>query len=355
VHFAWQGGEPTLLGVDFFRQVVSIQQQSAAGKQVENSLQTNGILLDDRWGEFLAANQFLVGLSIDGPQELHDYYRVDKRGAPTFDRVLRGLGILKKHAVAFNTLTCVQRHNSRHPLEVYRFLKQIGSQFMQFIPVVERAARKAGPDGLILVPPAFEDQAGVSEWSVGPLQYGRFLSAIFDEWVRHDVGTYFVQIFDVALEAWAGMEPSLCVFQRECGQAMALEHNGDLYSCDHYVYRENRLGNILRQTITELATSPQQLKFGADKLNALPQYCLSCDVRFVCNGDCPKHRFTKSPDGEPGLNYLCAGLKHFFHHIDPGMKYMAQQLRLEQAPANVMEWVRERDMGIHNAPPKSSS
>jgi uncharacterized protein len=343
VHFAWQGGEPTLLGIEFFRKVTALQSQYAGGKEIANSMQTNGVLLDDPWGEFLAENRFLVGLSIDGPREMHDYYRVDKGGAPTFERVMRGLSVLQKHRVEFNTLTCVQRHNSRYPLEVYRFLKQIGSRFMQFIPVVERISRRAGPDGLTLISPGNPAEATLTEWSVGPLQYGRFLSVIFDEWVRGDVGRYFVQLFDVALEAWAGLEPSLCVFRERCGEAMALEHNGDLYSCDHYVYPENRLGNILSQPMTKLARSAQQRKFGDDKLEALPAHCRECDVRFVCHGECPKHRFARTPDGEPGLNHLCPGYKHFFRHIDPYMKFMAEQLSKEQAPARVMEWVRQRD------------
>jgi uncharacterized protein len=343
VTFAWQGGEPTILGVDFFRRVVELQTRYAGGKQIENTLQTNGVLLDDAWCEFLAANAFLVGLSIDGPSELHDKYRVDKAGHATFDRVMRGLDCLKKHGVEFNTLTVVQRDNSNHPLDVYRFLKSIGSRFLQFIPIVERAAARPTPEGLVLVAPGSEPAAQVTDWSVEPRQFGKFLCTIFDEWVRHDVGQYFVQIFDVALEAWYGMQPSLCIFRETCGSAMAIEHNGDLYSCDHYVYPENRLGNIMEQPLLAMVSSDQQRGFGKDKLDSLPRFCRECDVRFACNGECPKHRFIQTPDGEEGLNYLCAGYKLFFHHIDPYMKFMADELRHERPPANVMDWIRARD------------
>ncbi len=340
VSFAWQGGEPTLLGVDFFRRVVALQKTWADGRQIENALQTNGIILDDSWCSFLAENHFLVGLSVDGPREIHDRYRVDKGGRPSFDRVIQGLQTMKKHGVEFNTLTCVQRDNSRHPLEVYRFLKEIGSRFLQFIPVVERAASVPGPDGLILLSPASVTPAQVSEWSVRPAPFGDFLCSIFDEWVRQDVGRIFVQLFDVSLESWVGLPPSLCVFGETCGAAMALEHNGDLFSCDHYVYQENHLGNIMDRPLAEMAKSEQQLRFGNDKLVALPRLCRECDVRFACNGECPKHRFSRTPDGEAGLNYLCAGYKRFFRYIDPYMRFMAEELRQQRAPANVMEWIR---------------
>jgi uncharacterized protein len=344
INFAWQGGEPTLLGVDYFRRAVELQQKYAGGKQIENGFQTNGLLLDDEWCEFLAHQRFLVGISIDGPEKLHDRYRVDKGGAPSFKKTLRGLELLKSHGVEFNTLTVIQRHNSYHPLEVYRFLKEVGSGFMQFIPIVERIAANQGRDGLALIAPDSDLPASVSEWSVEPLQFGKFLCDIFDDWVRRDVGRYYVQLFDVALEAWVGMEPSLCVFRRQCGQAMALEHNGDLYSCDHYVYPENRLGNITESPLISLVQSAQQQKFGRDKELELPRYCRECDVRFACNGECPKHRFLKTPDGESGLNYLCAGYKHFFRHIDPCMKFMAGELRQERPPANVMAWMNKHDL-----------
>lgn len=344
VSFAWQGGEPTLLGVNFFRKVVELQKRHAAGKQIENTFQTNGVLLDDEWCGFLAANKFLIGLSIDGPRELHDCYRVDKGGQPTFDRVLRGLGYLKKHGVEFNTLTVVHRKNSHFPHEVYRFLKEVGSGFMQFIPIVERVAPVPDARGLVLIGQNCTEKAEVSQWSVEALQYGKFLSAIFDEWVRQDVGRYFVQTFDVALESWLGLDQSLCIFRKTCGAALAIEHNGDLYSCDHYVYPENKLGNIMQESLESMVHSPQQLEFGLAKQESLPRYCRECTVRFACNGECPKHRFIRTPDGEDGLNYLCAGYKVFFQAIDPYMRFMAGELRRGRPPANVMGWARLQDM-----------
>ena len=336
VHFAWQGGEPTLLGVDFFRTVWDLQRKHANGKVIHNALQTNATLLDDEWGEFLARHEFLVGVSIDGPRELHDHYRVDKGNTPTFDRVMRGLSILKKHKVDFNTLTVVHRENSQHPLEVYRFLKDIGSDFMQFIPVVERTARDPDPDGLVLIQPSFEKAAQVTDWSVEPRAFGNFLARIFDEWVKQDVGQYFVQIFDVALESWLGLDASLCIFRKRCGSALAMEHTGDLYSCDHFVYPEHKLGNITQTSLDQLVHSDRQKAFGNNKHDLLPRMCRECEVRFACNGECPKHRFLSTPDGEPGLNYLCAGYKYFFNHIDPHMRFMAAELRAGRPPANIM-------------------
>lgn len=348
VNFAWQGGEPTLLGVEYFERVVGLQKKYADGKRIENAFQTNGVLLDDSWGEFFSKNNFLIGLSIDGPREFHDKYRVTKGEKPTFDQVINGLDILKKHNVEFNTLTVVQDHNSQHPLEIYRFLKEIGSGFMQFIPIVERSSNNQNVYGLSLVSPDYKEQAEVTEWSVKPEAYGNFLIKIFDEWVRNDVGKYFVQMFDVTLEAWFGREPSLCVFRKTCGDAMAIEHNGDLFSCDHYVYPENKLGNILEENLEKLISSSQQIKFGNDKEDTLPNYCLQCEVRFACNGECPKHRFINTPDGEKGLNYLCAGYRKFFNHIDPYMKFMANELKNKSAPANVMLWANEKDNGFNN-------
>ncbi len=349
VNFAWQGGEPTILGLEYFRKIVKLQERYADGKQITNALQTNGTLLDDEWGQFLKENAFLVGLSIDGPRELHDRYRVDRGGRPTFDRVLRGLELLKKHGVEFNTLTCVQRHNARKPLEVYRFLKEVGSGYMQFIPIVERATATPGSDGLTLVAPDSTVGATVTDWSVEPLQYGRFLTAIFDEWVRHDVGRYYVQLFDVALGAWLGMDPGLCVFSESCGTGLVLEHNGDVYSCDHYVYPENRLGNLAEEPLGDLVRGERQRAFGAAKRDRLPKQCLACEVRFACNGECPKHRFVKTADGEAGLNYLCAGYKHFFTSAGPYLQFMADQLRNERAPANIMALLRAQELGEKGA------
>jgi uncharacterized protein len=355
INFAWQGGEPTLPGVDFFRKVVALQKKFAGGKTIFNAIQTNGTLLDDEWCDFLAANKFLVGLSLDGPATLHDTFRVDKRRQPTFDKVMRGLNLLKKHRVDFNTLTVVNRANSQQPLEVYRFLKSVGSQFLQFIPLVERAAppemKTAGYDfAAPPLPGETQNASTVTPWSVEAEQYGNFLCAIFDEWVRRDVGITFVQLFDVALGNWMGLGSSLCVFAEKCGVALALEHNGDLYSCDHYVYPRHKLGNLMNENLGAMVNSPRQIKFGNDKLDSLPKFCRECDVRFACNGECPKHRFLQAPDGERGLNYLCAAYKKFFHHIDPYMKTMARLLQNDEAPARIMDLLRNPAMP-RSAPP----
>jgi uncharacterized protein len=344
VSFAWQGGEPTLRGVAFFERVIALQRRFANGRTIENALQTNGVLLDDRWGRFLKANAFLVGVSIDGPADLHDRFRRDRGGGPTFGAVMRGIEVLKSHGVEFNTLTVVHRESARRPLEVYRFLKEVGSGFVQFIPVVERVADAPTEDGLTLIAPEAKARARVSEWSVTAEDYGAFLCAIFDEWVRRDVGRVYVQQFDVALESWCGMEASLCVFRETCGTALALEHNGDVYSCDHFVYPEHRLGNLRVIPLAELAASPRQAAFGEAKRDRLPAECRRCDVRFACHGECPKHRFALSHDGSRDLNYLCAAYKRFFHHIDPWMRYMANELAQGRPPANVMAWTRQHDM-----------
>jgi uncharacterized protein len=350
ISFAWQGGEPTLLGVRFFQRVVELQRKYAGGKRTLNALQTNGTLLDDEWGVFLAENNFLVGLSVDGPRDLHDTYRVDKQGRPTFDAVVRGLETLKKHYVEFNTLTVVNRRNSQEPERLYRFLKEIGSGFLQFIPLVERDAPGplATPNGLIqidLAPPPREGsaRASVTDWSVRPEDWGAFLTTIFDLWVRRDVGQVFVQQFDVALGIWSGAGASLCVFSETCGKALAIEHNGDIYSCDHYVYPEYRLGNIRETSLTDAVHSPEQMKFGSDKRDTLPRYCRQCDVRFACNGECPKHRFLRTPDGEFGLNYLCAGYKRFFRHIGPHMRTMTALLNSRRAPAEIMDLLARKE------------
>jgi uncharacterized protein len=342
VSFAWQGGEPTLMGVNFFRKVVDLQKKHAGGRVVTNALQTNGTLLDDEWGEFLAANGFLVGLSIDGPAKLHDSYRVTKKGDGSYQKVLGGLRILKKHGVEFNTLTVVNRVNSQKPLEVYRFLREIGSGFIQFIPLVERLAdSEARALGLNLAVPPRVDQEGqtrlpVTDWSVAPRQYGTFLCEIFDEWLKRDVGRTFVQIFDVTLGNWVGSGGGLCVFSETCGTAMAMEHNGDVYSCDHYVYPHYKLGNILNKGLGDMVGSEFQKQFGQYKKSTLPRYCLACDVRHLCHGECPKHRFLRTPDGEPGLNYFCPAYKTFFSHTRPAMQRMAALLRAGRAPAEIM-------------------
>jgi uncharacterized protein len=349
--FAWQGGEPTLLGIDFFKKVVTLQAAYANGKKVENAFQTNGILLNDEWCAFFRENNFLIGLSIDGPDDYHNRYRFNKGGRHTFAQVMKGLNCLIRNQVSFNTLTVVQRDNSYHAVEVYRFLKEIGSQFMQFIPIVERRSGGEGDKAGSLISPDRRETARLTDWSVESGQYGQFLCDIFDLWVRSDVGRIFVQIFDVALEAWLGLDPSLCVFSETCGHALAIEHNGDLYSCDHYVYPENKLGNIMESALNKLIDSEQQQKFGEDKRDRLPRYCLDCEVRFACNGECPKHRFISTPDGEEGLNYLCAGYKMFFNYIDPYMRFMAKELHAGRPAANVMPWVKEKDAGFPSLNP----
>lgn len=364
ITFAWQGGEPTLLGVEFFQHVVRLQQQFAPpGKKIVNTLQTNGVLLDEVWVEFFREHEFLIGLSIDGPAELHDRYRYDKKGRPTFEAVLRALNLLKRHQVDFNALVVVNRHNGDHGRRVYTYLRDNGVRYLQFIPIVERAgmgahaevvgnpvsrmSNDADTESVVRSTSGAEPTEGkpgfthlVSSRSVLPEQFGRFLCEVFDEWVTRDVGTVFVQIFDQALSAWLGMEPSLCVFRKTCGRALAIEHNGDLYSCDHFVEPEYRLGNIHELPIIEMAGSARQQAFGEAKQTTLPRYCRQCEVRFACNGECPKNRFIQTPDGEPGLNYLCAGYRAFFNHIDPVMQQMAAQLRAGRPAAGVMAQLR---------------
>ncbi len=345
INFTWQGGEPTLAGLNFFKKTIELQKKYSNGKKITNSFQTNGVLLNDEWCEFFANNNFLIGISIDGPKEYHDRYRVFKGGQPTFDKVINAIELLKKFKVDFNTLTCVNKFNSYHPFEIYHFLKEIDSHYIQFIPIVGRISLD-NDEKLKLIKPNYQNKSIVSSWSVESLQYGKFLSNIFDEWVRNDVGKYFVQIFDVSLESWLNLPQSLCVFRETCGNAMVIEHNGDIYSCDHFVYPDNKLGNIIEEGIASIVDKPEQDKFGLDKRDTLPNYCLNCDVRFACNGECPKHRFIKTPDGEEGLNYLCSGYKYFFHHIDVYMKFMANELLNNRAPANIMEWVKEKDKGF---------
>ncbi len=344
ITFAWQGGEPTLLGLEFFRHVVKIQQEfRPAGTRIVNTLQTNGILLDDAWCEFFAAEKFLVGLSIDGPAELHNEFRVDRKRQGPFSAVMSALKKLKQHRVEFNILTVVHRGNGDHGERVYTYLRDNGVEFLQFIPLVEKrgVGRHGEPRGVSRGDGDRQWDDRVSSRSVRPAQFGRFLTSVFDEWIKRDVGRVFVQIFDEALAAWSGLEPSLCVFRKRCGRALAMEHNGDLYSCDHFVEPAYRLGNIHELPIVQLANLPQQQDFGNAKETTLPQYCRACSVRFACNGECPKNRFIETPDGESGLNYLCAGYKLFFQHIDPVMKQMAEEVRRGRPAANVMQQLRQ--------------
>ena len=332
VTVSWQGGEPTLMGIDFYRRALDYQRRyKKPGMVFENTLQTNGTLLNDAWCEFFKEHNFLIGISIDGPRRLHDVYRRDKQGQPTFDRVMRGLRLLQKHGVEYNILVTVNRVNADHPLEVYRFLRdEAGTDWMQFIPAIERLV-----DGQVTI---FQQGNTVSERSVTPRQFGHFLITIFDEWVRHDVGKIFVQTFEAAVRNWLKLPSSgMCVFNATCGHGLALEHNGDLYACDHFVEPGYLLGNVTKNHLQELVGSEKQRRFGQNKLDTLPRTCRDCEVGFACKGECPKNRFLSTAEGEPGLNYLCAGYKAFFRHIDGPLKLMAQLMRQEQPAAQVME------------------
>jgi len=331
---AWQGGEPTLMGLDFFRRAVErVRYHAPPGTEIQHTVQTNGTLLGDAWCAFLREQGFLVGLSLDGPPDLHDTHRRDKRGRGTAERVIRAVQRLQRHGVEFNILCSVHASNVDHPLRVYRFLRdELGVRFMQFIPIVERLEPgQDAPHGWGRKVPGrtFYTQAGseVSARTVDPVRWGAFLNTIFDEWLRHDVRRVFVQSFENALEAWVGMDPSLCVFRRTCGRALALEHNGDVYSCDHYVEPGHRLGNITDTHMAELVESPRQQAFGRAKSETLPRQCRACRYRFACNGGCPRNRFVRTTDDEDGLNYLCTGYRAFFRHIDPAMRRLAHMLR----------------------------
>jgi len=343
VTFTWQGGEPTLMGLDFFRKAVELQKKYAYGKTIENSFQTNGTRLTDDWCMFLKDNNMLVGISIDGEEHNHDHYRKTNSGGPTFRRVMKGIELLHKHKVEFNTLSTVNDYSVKYASETYRFLKKIGSGFMQFLPVVERFADISEKTPLKLVAPDYRGIAPVTSWSVPSLDYGKFLITIFDEWVRKDVARYYIQIFDATLANYVGENPGLCVFAETCGDALVMEQNGDIYSCDHYVFPEYYLGNISDHPMVDLVKSQRQFDFGINKRNSLPRYCLQCDVRYACHGECPKHRIISTPDGKPGLNYLCEGYKLFFHHVEPFMEYMARELKNKRAPANVMSWIRNKE------------
>ena len=328
VTVAWQGGEPTLMGLDFFRHSLELQKSHAKpGTRIENTFQTNGILLNDAWCRFFHENGFLIGLSLDGPKELHDTYRKDKGGHGTFDRVVRAARLLQKHRVEFNVLCTVNRKNADHPLEVYRFFRdELGVDYIQFIPIVERDNESG-----------FQEGSTVTERTVRPEQWGRFLIGIFDEWVKRDVGQTFVLNFDGALAGWLGRAGTVCIFAPTCGQGMALEHNGDLYSCDHFVEPDHYLGNILETPMIELVASAKQRKFGQDKRDILPPYCRHCEFIQICNGECPKNRFAEAPGGDPGLNFLCEGYKAFFKHADHPMKIMAGLIRRGRLAEEVMQ------------------
>ncbi|MGZ4150242.1 MAG: anaerobic sulfatase maturase [Actinomycetota bacterium] len=342
---AWQGGEPTMMGLDFFRRSVELAEElKLPGQRIVYTIQTNGTLLDDDWGAFLAERGFLVGLSIDGPREIHDTFRLDKGGKGSFDRVMAGLDVLRRHQVEWNALTTIHAANEDHGRDLYRFLRDgCGARFMQFIPIVERATPEtlpianAGWGEHVHDRPLYVLEGNlVTDRSVSPLGYGRFLIDVFEEWVRRDIGEVYVQMFDVALANWYGEPPGLCVHSETCGLALALEHTGDLYSCDHFVEPAYKLGNIRESRMIDLIVLPQQRAFGQAKRDTLPSYCRECDVRFACHGGCPKDRFTTTPGGEPGLHYLCPSYKTFFGHIRPAMDAMCELLRAERAPAELV-------------------
>jgi len=343
VTFTWQGGEPSIMGLDFFRKAIEYQKKYSGGKRVDNAFQTNGTRLTDEWCKYFTDNNILVGISIDGAEHNHDHYRKTNSGGTTFKRVMKGIEMLHRNKVEFNTLSVVNDYNVHFASETYRFLKKIGSGFIQFLPVVERISGNRNEEDLKLVAPIHGNDAEVTKWSVGAKDFGKFLVTIFDEWVRTDVAKYYVQIFDTTLANYVGENPGLCVFNETCGDAMVMEHNGDLFSCDHFVYPEYLLGNITETPIIDLAKSQFQFDFGIDKRNKLPLYCLNCEVRYACHGECPKHRFILTPDGKPGLNYLCEGYKIFFKHVEPYMDFMAKELKNKRPPANVMNWIRNRE------------
>jgi uncharacterized protein len=347
VTIAWQGGEPTLMGLDFFRRANALARQYLRpGTTLEHTIQTNGTLLDDEWCEFLCENKFLVGLSVDGPEAMHDAYRVNKAGDPTFPQVMRAARLMQRHKVEFNVLCTVHDANVGQPIEVYRFFRdQLGTQYVQFIPIVERATPEtieianAGWGDHNRRRPLYTQQGNVvTARTVKPELWGAFLIAVFDEWIAHDVGSVFIQLFESALASWIGLPASLCIFGETCGNALALEHNGDVYSCDHFVEPRYRLGNIKEQHLVQLVASDQQRAFGNAKRDTLPRYCRECEVRFACHGECPRNRFLNTPDGEAGLNYLCAGYKAFFRHVDRPMRIMADLLRRGQDAAHVMQF-----------------
>ena len=348
VTFNWHGGEPLLAGLGFYRKALEYERKYAEGKVIRNTLQTNGTLIDREWARFFRENGFLVGLSLDGPADVHDKYRRDRGGFPTFDRVMKGLNLLREEGVDFNTMSTVNKAGEGRGLEIYQFLKSVGSRYMQFMPVVEhvrfpldRNGRPVRGSRPCIVDPS-EEGARIAPWSVGDLEFGTFLCDIFDFWVCNDVGRCFVNEFDAALASWCGVLPGTCVYAGTCGGNSVVEHNGDVYPCDHFVYAKYRLGNIASDDLRSLMESPAQSKFGIDKRNKLPSKCFRCPWLFACNGECPKHRFNRTEKGETGLNALCSGYTKFFSHVPPYMDYMKELLAQQQPPALVMPWARLR-------------
>ena len=338
VLFTWHGGEPLLRSIDFYRKALSLQQKYAGGRCIDNVIQTNGTLLTDEWCEFFAQNHWLVGISIDGPQPDHDHYRLTAAGKPSWKKVMQGIKLLKKHGVEWNAMAVVNAYNANHPLEFYRFFKENGCQFLQFTPIVERLTRHE--DGRTLASLADKNEIPLSEASVTPEQWGYFLSAIFDEWVRKDVGKIFVEIFDCTLANWMGISPGICAYSKECGHAGVMEHNGDVYSCDHFVFPEYKLGNIRDHSLIDMLYGEQQQEFSRLKHSSLPRQCKECDMEFACHGECPKNRFMKDKYGDSGLNYLCPGYYHYYQHVAPYMDYMKQELMSLRPPSNIMKVVQ---------------
>ena len=339
VLFTWHGGEPLLRSIDFYRKALSLQQKYAGGRRIDNVIQTNGTLLTDEWCEFFAQNHWLVGISIDGPQPDHDHYRLTAAGKPSWKKVMQGIKLLKKHGVEWNAMAVVNAYNVNHPLEFYRFFKENGCQFLQFTPIVERLTRHE--DGRTLASLADKDEISLSEASVAPEQWGYFLCAIFDEWVRKDVGKIFVEIFDCTLANWMGISPGICAYSKECGHAGVMEHNGDVYSCDHFVFPEYKLGNIRDHSLIDMLYGEQQQEFSRLKHSSLPRQCKECDMEFACHGECPKNRFMKDKYGDSGLNYLCLGYYHYYQHVAPYMDYMKQELMAQRPPSNIMKVIQQ--------------
>ena len=334
VLFTWHGGEPLMRSIDFYKKALALQKKYAHGKQIDNVIQTNGTLLTDEWCEFFAQNHWLVGISIDGPQEYHDHYRVTPAGKPSWEKVMQGISLLKKHRVEWNAMAVVNAYNAEHPLEFYHFFRDNGCQYLQFTPIVERLTEHE--DGRTLASLADDREIPLADASVTPAQWGNFLCTIFDDWVRHDVGKMFVEIFDCTLANWMGVLPGICAYSKECGHAGVMEHNGDVYSCDHFVFPEYKLGNIRDQSLIDMLYGEKQQAFSRLKHTSLPRQCKECDMEFACHGECPKNRFEKDKYGEPGLNYLCQGYYQYYTHVAPYMDFMKRELLAQRPPANIM-------------------
>ena len=334
VLFTWHGGEPLMRSIDFYKKALALQKKYAHGKQIDNVIQTNGTLLTDEWCEFFAKNHWLVGISIDGPQEYHDHYRVTPAEKPSWEKVMQGIQLLKKHRVEWNAMAVVNAYNAEHPLEFYHFFRDNGCQYLQFTPIVERLTEHE--DGRTLASLADDREIPLADASVTPQQWGNFLCTIFDDWVRHDVGKTFVEIFDCTLANWMGVLPGICAYSKECGHAGVMEHNGDVYSCDHFVFPEYKLGNIKDQSLIDMLYGEKQQAFSRLKHTSLPRQCKECDMEFACHGECPKNRFEKDKYGEPGLNYLCQGYYQYYTHVAPYMDFMKRELLAQRPPANIM-------------------